>query len=49
VHLDVASCEGGRQQIGALEVEDRLTNGFKIYLAGAADAVKVRYHVQRMI
>lgn len=49
VHLDVVSCEGGRQQIGALEVEDRLTNGFKIFLAGAADAVKIRYHVQRMI
>jgi hypothetical protein len=49
VHLDIVSCEGGRQQIGALEIEDRLNNGFKIYLAGAADAVRVRYHVQRMI
>jgi hypothetical protein len=49
VLLDVVSCEGGRQQIGVLEIEDRLTNGFKIYLAGAADAVRVRYSVQRMI
>ncbi len=49
VHLDVVSCEGGRQQIGDLEVADRLTNGFKIYLGGAADAVCIRYTVQRMI
>lgn len=49
VHLDVVSCEGGRQQIGDLEVADRLTNGFKIYLGGAADAVCIRYTVRRMI
>lgn len=49
VSLDVISCEGGRQQIGALEVENRLTNGFLIYLAGAADAVRVRHHVHRLI
>ena len=49
VHLDVVSCEGGRQQIGDLEVADRLTNGFKIYLGGAADAVCIRHTVRRMI
>ena len=49
VHLEVVSCEGGRQQIGDLEVADRLTNGFKIYLGGAADAVCIRYTVRRMI
>jgi len=49
VHAEVASCEGGRQQIGDLEVADRATNGFKLYLGGAADAVAVRYTVRRMI
>ena len=49
VHLDVVSCEGGRQQIGDIEVADRLTNGFKIYLGGAADAVCIRYTVRRML
>lgn len=48
-HLELVSCEGGRQQVGEFEVLDRLTNGFKIYLAGAADAVCVRYTVRRMI
>lgn len=49
VHLEIVSCEGGRRQVGELEVADRLTNGFKIYLGGAADAVCVRYTVRRMI
>ncbi|MEI6108007.1 MAG: hypothetical protein WCR49_13480 [Opitutae bacterium] len=49
VHLEIVSCEGGMQQVGALEVADRLTNGFKIYLGGAADAVCIRYTVRRMI
>ena len=49
VHLEIVSCEGGRRQVGDLEVADRLTNGFKIYLAGAADAGCVRYTVRRMI
>jgi len=51
VHLDILSCEGGLQQIGGLEapVADRLTNGFKVYLAGSADAVRFRYTVRRMI
>jgi hypothetical protein len=48
VAAELVSLEGGRQQAGELLVEDRLKNGFKFYLAGAADAVVVRYVVTRL-
>ncbi len=48
VETDVVSLEGGRQQAGELQVEDRLRNGFKLYLTGAADAVAIRYIVTRL-
>jgi hypothetical protein len=48
VDTEVISLEGGRQQAGELLVEDRLKNGFKFYLAGAADTVVVRYAATRL-
>ena len=48
VDTEIVSLEGGRQQAGELLVEDRLKNGFKFYLAGAADAVVVRYATTRL-
>ncbi len=48
VSTEIISLEGGRQQAGELLVEDRLKNGFKFYLAGAADAVVVRYATTRL-
>ncbi|MBW2599335.1 MAG: hypothetical protein JRC60_04445 [Deltaproteobacteria bacterium] len=47
VHHEIVSCEGGREQVGDLLTQDRLKNGFKLYLAGAADAVQIRYTVRR--
>lgn len=45
VALQVLDCEGGRPQIGEVYVADQLTNGFKIYATGGADAVQIRYFV----
>ena len=47
VHHEIVSCEGGREQVGDLFAEDRLNNGFKLYLAGTADAVQIRYTARR--
>lgn len=48
VQLEVVSCEGGREQIGEVTVSERLKNGFKLVLGGAADAVNIRYMVTRL-
>lgn len=45
VSLQVLDCEGGRTQIGEVYVADQLTNGFKVYATGGADAIEVRYFV----
>ncbi|WP_027178193.1 hypothetical protein [Maridesulfovibrio bastinii] len=48
VDVEVISYEGSREQVGEVFVADRLSNGFKLYLAGAADRVEVRYTVSRL-
>ena len=48
VHCDIEACAGGRQQIGEVFAGDKLQNGFRLYLAGAADDVRVRYVVSRV-
>ncbi len=48
VKTEVISFEGGRQQIGEVFVDDRLKNGFKLYLAGSADTVLIRYIVTHL-
>jgi hypothetical protein len=48
VHIEVVSFEGGNQQLGDFLVQDRLNNGFKLFLTGAVDAVIIRYTVRRV-
>jgi len=48
VYTEIQSFEGGEQQCGRARIEDRLKNGFKLYLTGAADMVRVRYVVSRV-
>ena len=48
VNAEVLTVEGGRSQLDGLFVEDRLINGFKLYLSGAADTVKVLYTASRL-
>lgn len=48
VAYEVLSCDGGRLQLGEVFVDSRLTNGFRLYVAGGSDTVRVRYIVQRI-
>ncbi|NDY73994.1 hypothetical protein DO021_19700 [Desulfobacter hydrogenophilus] len=48
VYTEITSFVGGEQQCGRARVEDRLKNGFKLYITGAADTVRVRYTATRI-
>lgn len=48
VYSEVVSFEGGTYQLGDLQAQDKLTNGFKLLLTGTADVVLVRYLVSRI-
>lgn len=47
VYTEIQSFEGGEHQRGEAIITDRLKNGFKLYITGTADAVRVRYTVSR--